>query len=665
MSGTDGGNGDTRGSSDVTADAVSDSTRAADTPDPADTPPDIPVDSTADSGADVAPEIDQDLPAPDLCVPSCPGDCGDDGCGGSCGECADGEECIDGQCTGPQPCQSSKDCDGDLVCDTESGECVLCVDAPDCPDGFKCNAEHECAEVYLCDSDKDCTAVDMVCDKDAGECVDCLGNADCLPEEHCVETTCVDDVCDQGLGDPLCAENKVVVCADDGSAWLPVEQCGAEEYCESAECLPWMCEPGETGCADEIASTCNDNGSGYSEEQDCEASGKVCVDAECQEVVCDLDDYPQCADPTAVLHCIAKGTTLAEVACGGGQFCSDGAGNCEAWVCQPGGSTCDEQVAKTCDQWGSGWSEEIDCDLAGLYCYQGGCEDQVCTPGYVWCLTEDSQAHCDEAGMAFDTVPCGAEQTCWDDQCHDWVCPPGQPMCAGKIATLCDLLGSGPKPGGESCDGLGVVCLDGECVCILDSCPGLGVECGGWPDGCGGQLDCGQCPGAQDDCVDGLCICTPACELKECGGDGCGGSCGGCPGANNQCQGGTCVCVPSVCDSTMCGEMGDGCGGQIDCAGCPDGHECQGNQCVCIPDCEGKECGDNGCGGNCGWCGWWGGNCWQGTCYDQPGCVTSNSKGCGGCACEACVCGMDGFCCNNHWDAQCVTECLEDCGGCI
>lgn len=32
---------------------------------------------------------------------------------------------------------------------------------------------------------------------------------------------------------------------------------------------------------------------------------------------------------------------------------------------------------------------------------------------------------------------------------------------------------------------------------------------------------------------------------------------------------------------------------------CPIGHECQDAQCVCIPQCDFRECGDDGCGGEC------------------------------------------------------------------
>ena len=47
-----------------------------------------------------------------------------------------------------------------------------------------------------------------------------------------------------------------------------------------------------------------------------------------------------------------------------------------------------------------------------------------------------------------------------------------------------------------------------------------------------------------------------------------------------------------------------------------------------------------------------------------PGCVPASTPGCGGCACESCVCQMDSYCCANEWDSICVGECINQCGGC-
>ena len=63
--------------------------------------------------------------------------------------------------------------------------------------------------------------------------------------------------------------------------------------------------------------------------------------------------------------------------------------------------------------------------------------------------------------------------------------------------------------------------------------------------------------------------------------------------------GGTeCVCKPE-CTDKECGD--DGCGGE--CGVCEAGKTCDGGTCGCKPKCSGKECGDDGCGGSCGTCG--------------------------------------------------------------
>lgn len=42
-------------------------------------------------------------------------------------------------------------------------------------------------------------------------------------------------------------------------------------------------------------------------------------------------------------------------------------------------------------------------------------------------------------------------------------------------------------------------------------------------------------------------------------------------------------CEPDVCDDLECSTRDDGCGGELDCGGCPDGLACQNNQCELVP----------------------------------------------------------------------------------
>ena len=124
-----------------------------------------------------------------------------------------------------------------------------------------------------------------------------------------------------------------------------------------------------------------------------------------------------------------------------------------------------------------------------------------------------------------------------------------------------------------------------------------GRQCG--PDGCGGS--CGGCTAPKVcNTQTGQCVssCTPSCSGRECGDNGCGGSCGSCSPPLSCTSAGLCACQPQ-CSGKQCGP--DGCGGS--CGNCPGGAQCQSNgTCSCQPQCAGKQCGSDGCGGFCGNC---------------------------------------------------------------
>ena len=80
-----------------------------------------------------------------------------------------------------------------------------------------------------------------------------------------------------------------------------------------------------------------------------------------------------------------------------------------------------------------------------------------------------------------------------------------------------------------------------------------------------GSFTCDPACGPGQTCQDGWCVsggCVPACDGRQCGPDGCGGSCGWCSGSAS-CQAGTCIDVPDCtpeCGGQMVG-ADDGCGG--------------------------------------------------------------------------------------------------------
>ncbi|MCP4251380.1 MAG: hypothetical protein GY778_30460, partial [bacterium] len=97
------------------------------------TPPGIAVDAMGRPLGDVDLDCDVDLAdyslmqanftGPFVCIPDCTGlECGDDGCGGSCGTCEPGESCISGLCF------------------------IACNDDPECDDGLFCNGAEICKD---------------------------------------------------------------------------------------------------------------------------------------------------------------------------------------------------------------------------------------------------------------------------------------------------------------------------------------------------------------------------------------------------------------------------------------------------------------------------------------------------------------------------------------
>ncbi|MFH1532667.1 MAG: hypothetical protein ABIK09_18225 [Pseudomonadota bacterium] len=223
------------------------------------------------------------------------------------------------------------------------------------------------------------------------------------------------------------------------------------------------------------------------------------------------------------------------------------------------------------------------------------------------------------------------------DQYVDGVC---KPDCTFEDGTEkdCGVDGCGSLCG--VC-GFGFECKAGLCAveCLADC---AGRECGPDPTEC--DESCGTCDEGFFCNPAGKCnpICDPEinCATKECGADGCGGSCGICPG-NEICTAAQ-VCVPHPCGDVE--PVVGKCQGQdllihcvnnalveFDCSGLGEDfwcgfdaqegvYECKQG---CEPQCEFpngnlKECGYDGCYGNCGDCpgGW---DCVSGLCNPNQG----------------------------------------------
>ncbi|HEX9294289.1 MAG TPA: glycoside hydrolase family 19 protein [Polyangiaceae bacterium] len=182
--------------------------------------------------------------------------------------------------------------------------------------------------------------------------------------------------------------------------------------------------------------------------------------------------------------------------------------------------------------------------------------------------------------------------------------------------------------------------------------------------------------------------CTPNCSGKNCGTDGCGGSCGTCSSGQTCSSSGTCTSSSSSCTAPAWSASTQYLGGAevskngnkyracywtlgndpasnsaLTCGGqfwqfmgsCSSG--------TCTPNCSGKNCGNDGCSGNCGTC------ATGSTCNASGSCVASCTPSCAGKACGSDGCsGSCGTCsggtsCNAS--GQCVSSSASGIAGIV
>ena len=640
-------------------------------------------------------------PIPGCCTPSCAGqDCGEDGCGGSCGDCGAGQACELGQCV-------SAGCDanpGDVLCPCEtnfecdSGWCVdlggpqrqctqLCVDA--CPAGLVCTSSGASGSdlVFLCLPPCQASCTDKQCGADGcgGSCGTCAPGSTCDEAGQCVGG-CV----------PQCADAQ---CGDDGCGG----SCGV---CQGAGWCDWygMCQTGpKTSCVGRCGTA---GGEGAC---DCDAFcfflGTCCVDV-CSACAAELPESCQCVPQCSGKVCGTDGCGGTCGVCPAGQGCASGA-------CVPTAPTsCVGRCGEVTD--GAPCQCDVDCGAFGECCADACAACAAELPEMCGaCVPDCAGAVCGGDGCGGSCGTCADGATCEAGQCL-----PPSGSCAGRCGTF-DLLE--PCQCDGQCFALGDCCQDvcAECEATLpEHCGSCVPDCADsacGDDGCGGV--CGKCaPGAVcqagqcvitsgscearcgtfdlaepcqcdafcfgvGDCCSDLCAqcqatfpeecpaCVPSCGGASCGPDGCGGSCGTCP-AGSSCVAGVCTipvasCAgrcgtfdleqPCNCDA-FCFDVGDCC--EDLCAECaatfPD-------QCTaCVPACDGKTCGPDGCGGSCGACpagsSCVGGECAAG-CTPQCADAVCGPDGCGG-SCGDCAAGA--WC---DWFGKCQSGAATSCEG--
>jgi len=438
---------------------------------------------------------------------------------------------------------------------------------------------------------------------------------------------CNSGICVQHMGDLVCTEPCVEECPGDG--WTCKEYSGVGDpificLSDSAN-LCWPCAS-DSDCK---ANGSNDVCVSYAAEgsfcgSDCDAQGGCPSGYECKDVttVAGLG-VKQCVSASGTCLCTALATTEQAWTpcsvgnelgtCPGKRVCGDaGLAVCDAQVpseevCNGVDDDCDGQVdGDLCDD---GDLCTTDSCAGKDGCVHANAEDGIeCADGDLCTLGD----HCDAGKCIGKPLECADGKECTLDQCDpasgECVFPPDDAL-EGAACGLADKCSTGGMCVNGDCLGLKPVnCMDGV-LCTLSDCdPQVG---------CLYTLDHAVCDDGNP-CTDD--VCQPVCDEP--------GIC---------VEGDGCVHVP----------VPDG----MPCPADPPGTvlACAAGKCECVPQCDGKVCGENGCGGSCGTCEFPKVVCWQ----DGESCI--------GAPClESAECEPGLYCDKTQDPAQCLPGCDSD-----
>ncbi len=341
----------------------------------------------------------------------------------------------------------------------------------------------------------------------------------------------------------------------------------------------------------------------------------------------------------------------------------------------PGGDCCTIHDGPSCDD--SACAECV-CDIDPICCLEEW--DDICIsfvedggecavecgcsrtptptppPGGDCCSTHAGRG-CDDS--ACQACVCGIDAQCcnltWDAFCVSI----STNECLGEcpcVAPPTETPAPTPTPGGDCCAAHeGTSCDDQpceDCVCALDpAC--CSVE---WDPACAEQaaiecaLECTEC-GAPGDC------CSPhagvSCDEARCKTCVCALDVVCCTEEWDQ----RCVDVANAdCPIDCTCEVSGDCCAPHDGIGCMD-TVCQDCVCaldpLCCTELWDERCVEEAavdCAARC-----------EGCTLPDDCCTAREDPGCAEASCEACVCNVDAFCCDELWDAGCVDIAEDDC----
>lgn len=409
----------------------------------------IELDETDGGEPDLLDLVDEEAP----CVPECGGkECGDDGCGSTCGDCIDDgndcttNECTDGTCvleqtTGgecydPNPCTSSEGTCNEGLCEaapipiedikglengfqncwcTEDAEC-LGFDTNPCDDTtVLCDLEensddqphcfYKTIELPTCDDGVDCTDDDCV---PATGCVYEPIDESCNDDNPCTKDTCsaADDCQYEQLSGGKCEDGDM--CTADDACSNGACAGGEEVSCDdSVDCTVDTCAP-ETGCSNVPDDSICDNANPCTDDS-CDP------DLDCQHVnnIATCDDSNLCTEDDICADSFCAGTPIE---CDDGNVCTQNECNLDDGECVA--TAVADELAEECDDEDNLCTEivghctggvclgiDIDCDDGNL------CTDDSCEPES-GCLYVGNDLGCDDGNT------CTLEDFCAAGECN-------------------------------------------------------------------------------------------------------------------------------------------------------------------------------------------------------------------------------------------------------
>ena len=393
-----------------------------------------------------------------------------------------------------------------------------------------------------------------------------------------------------------------------------------------------------------------------SEDNPCD-SGAQCIDGYCVLQFNDLDggqggddaDAPPTASDDATGDDDEIAPPIVEEICTpetDQQFCARHGVECGDFS---GEDNCKSERTVPCDVF-----DGIGCE-ASKECVTAEAADSAVDANRCACPTLDGD-DLDAQICAHGNIQCGAiraEQICDEWASHGEVycggCP-GEQECSSHIDNVC---GCPCNIDGE-CYAEGAHAPGNECaICDPDKAPhsfsdAHDIPCDGGSRRC--NLGVCECPEEDECCDDHHCSEDYWHPDHDTAYDCC---------SSNQ----SCSCHSEFLRSYSC-TPGNACTfvhadhrtGTINCSDCAINEQCfdATGQCECVPNCDGKECGDDGCGGVCGHCSDDDLTCQNGTCGCDPALECCSDGDCsdpnftcqsGHCGCDpALECCSDGDC---------------------